>query len=296
MNWDRYPLHHLRASPLSTALALRTKKNVYLALLQWWSQPCLEDLCAKMKTISFSLFSILKYMYQVLENIYIILERVGTKIMLGRAGVMKEKKAIWWEKSKDWDKWKKWKNYSRNWCFYIIRKTDQGHPVGLMVVRTHLPVDLQTTELGVWVHHGSQKCHHNDFPPPWLQAEQCPGRDSNQLGLWLLVQTFPVDALSPLSAHTACSPWVYSGQSHVPQTMAGNVALQFGLEGKNVWWAERRLRLRNPVRLPLGFVHLRPRPTFQYILQASWVIKQKGQPFILALHFIHCNNWLMAVA
>ena len=61
VNWDRSPLHHLRASHFSTAEGLRITNNIYEALLQRSSQPCLGVLCTQVKTISFLLlFCILK--------------------------------------------------------------------------------------------------------------------------------------------------------------------------------------------------------------------------------------------
>lgn len=57
------------------------------------------------------------------------------------------------------------------------------------------------------------------------KQKQCPWRGSNPLGLWLLIQTFPVETLSPLPAHTAFSHWVGSRQSHVLQTVSSDLTL-----------------------------------------------------------------------
>lgn len=134
------------------------------------------------------------------------------------------------------------------------QNTGQRHPVGPMVPRTLLPIDLQMTELGSeYIMEKSEMLSKYSimiFLLSGYKYKQYPWRGSNPSGLWLLVQNFPVDVLSPLLAHTASSHWVCSRQSRVQQTVSSNLALQLGLEGKHVWWEDRRLVVAKESRLP----------------------------------------------
>lgn len=157
-----------------------------------------------------------------------------------------------------------------SWCFYIIRKTQAKGSCwsyGCKNASTCRPTDNWTESESIMEKSEMlSKYFTMIFLLCGYKHKQCPWRGSNSNRPVVLVHTYPTDALSPLPAHTASSHWVGSRQCHVSQTMSGDVAFQSGLEGKHVWWTDRRLVVPKESRVPLGSVHLGPRSAFQYIL------------------------------